>query len=291
MASTSKTPKKRHNKNSQVDHARHDPATALASLFRPIQKGRRPGGLQIDSEFDGLKLRFMVWRALDTRDQSVLLAAIGMAGMDSQNLDSNAPGERGQQLWLDLDPKENAKFDRAIVVTTRRTELLKAADLSEDGRSYRFLEECLTRLSMVGIRAKKDGYEWSMNLLSYAESPDGEINIALNSRFANALGGQYVWISLEERHQLKETSKSVHGWLSAWLRQGRTQSIGIEKLLANIWGEEQGKSPSTHRMRRKRMFEALEDIDGLPGWRVRQTGKGTTAKIQISRPKVIENTI
>src|SRR5680860_830405 len=72
---SSKTPLKK--RESSVTHAKHDPATALASLFRPITKGRRPGGLQIDAFFDGLSIKFMVWRALDTRDQSVLLAAIG----------------------------------------------------------------------------------------------------------------------------------------------------------------------------------------------------------------------
>ena len=287
MTSENNNPVPGKRRSSLVDHARHDPATALASLFRPISKGRRPGGIEVNSEFDGLELKFMVWRALDTRDQSLLLAIIGLAGISRERLDPQNAGERGQQLWLDLDPQEQAKFDRATIITTSRYNLLKAANMPDTGRYYGMLEESLNRLSMVGCRAKKDSYQWSMQMLSYAEAPDGQINIALNSRFATALGGQFVWVSLDERHQLNgDIAQVTHGWLSAWLKQGRTQSIGADKLVNKVWGTD--ASPSTARKRRQRLMQALDEISALPGWRVRRKGIGAKLIIQITRPKILE---
>lgn len=284
---TEKTPSKR--RQSPISHAKHDPATALASLFRPITKGRRPGGLKIEAEFDGMQINFMVWRALDTRDQSVLLAAIGMAGMDNQELHANVVGDRGQQLWLDLDPQENAVFDRAVVVTTSRYALIQAAGLDDKGQNYGLLEDCLERLSMVGSRAKKEGYEWSMNLLSWASAPDGRINIALNGRFAKALGGQYVHVSLEERRRLNtESGQLAHAWLSAWIKHGNTQKISLDKLAEKVWGTP-SKNPSTNRTRRLQINKALLNIDELAGWKIKIDGRGSKAIAAIKRAKVLNH--
>lgn len=284
---TNKTPSKR--RHSPISHAKHDPATALASLFRPITKGRRPGGLQIDAEFDGMAIKFMIWRALDTRDQSVLLAAIGMAGMDNQELHADVTGDRGQQLWLDLDPKENAVFDRAVVVTTTRYALIQAAGLDDKGQNYGLLEDCLERLSMVGSRAKKEGYEWSMNMLSWAAAPDGRINIALNGRFAKALGGQYVHVSLDERRRLNtEAAQLAHAWLSAWCKPGKTQSLALDKLAEKVWGTP-SKNPSTTRSRRDRVNKGLSEIADLHGWNIKVEGRGQKAKATVKRSRILDN--
>jgi len=283
---TKKTPIK--GRYSPVDHARHDPATALASLFRPITKGRRPGGLQIESEFDGMKLKFMIWRALDTRDQSVLLAAIGMAGMENRELHSDVSGERGQRLWLDLKPQEEAQFDRAIVVTTTRYALIQAAGLADNGQNYGLLEECLERLSMVGSKAEKEGFQWSMNLLSWAEAPDGRINIALNSRFATALGGHHVRVSLDERRQLNsEPAQLAHAWLSAWLKPGKTQSLSLDKMAEKVWGAP-SKNESTTRSRRDRINKGLNEVSELNGWNLKIEGRGKKAKATIQRSRMLD---
>lgn len=290
-------------KLSNVVHAKHDPATALASLFRPITRGRRPGGLEITSKFAGMDLKFMVWKALDTRDQSVLLAVIGMAGIENAELTANASGQRGQQLWLDLNPQENAQSDRAIVVTTSIYNLVHAAGMSDNGQKYRMIdpktgeklnigeiEDCLTRLSMVGCVAEKEGYRWSMNLLSFAQAPDGRLNIALNSRFANAIGGQYVHVSLAERRELhhSEPAQLAHAWLSAWLKHGKTQSISLDKMAEKVWGAK-SKNESTNTTRRARIKEALLDISQLSGWNLKIEGRGKKAIATIKRAALIEH--
>lgn len=270
-----------------VEYAHTDPATALASLFRPVERGRRPGGLLLESEHGGLKLRFAIWQALDTRDQSILLAAVGMAGMFGKNLHAGIEGDRGRELWEALEPAERALHDTSVVITTTRYALLQAAGLDDKGRNYGLLEECLERLSMVGCRAQKDGHDWSMRLLSYSEAPDGTIHIALNSRFATALGAHYVHVSLSERRAIKgEAAQIAHAWLCAWLRPGRVQKIHLDALAAKVWGDK-SKNQDVRDKRRQRIAKALSEIADLTGWHVEVVGKGQKAILHIKRPRLL----
>jgi len=96
----------------RVEYARCDPALWLASLFRTIYRGHRPGGLTIEHEHNGLNLKFNVWQALDVRDQSVLLAAIALAGvLGRQELHADIPHCRAKKLWQRLQPEDMAVMD------------------------------------------------------------------------------------------------------------------------------------------------------------------------------------
>ena len=276
-----------------VTFAKYEPAIALASLFRPVCRGKRPV-LNVDYRFDGLRLRFVCHESPDVRDQSILLAAIGLAGLDSLPLDQSAAGSIGRQLWLDLEPTEQAIFDTATVVTCSYYQLLEAAGMdSASKRSYDQLKEILWRLSMIGCRAYKDGYDWSMKVLSYAARPDGRISIAMNSRFAAALAGQHVRISLEERRLLggkqkgSEVAELLHCYLTASLRDGHNQRVYVDTLATKIYGNE-SKNPNTVRDRRSMMVAALRLIEGLKGWTVHFVGSGASTMVEIKRGQVIE---
>lgn len=276
-------------RGSEVTFALHDPATALASLFRPVCRGRRPMGLKVFSDFDGFDLMFTCFEWLDTRDQSILLAAVGMAGIDSQPLSAQAPGEIGQQLWADLEPAKDALKGKALVITTTYYALLEAAGLPTRGADYERVKEILYRLSQVGCRVKKDGYDWSMRVLSYASRPDGTIHIALNDRFAQALAGQNVRVSLDERRQLKgDTAQVLHAWLTATTRAGsKGLWMGLDAISARVWGVE-AKNANTQRYRRQALVEALAEIEAL-GWKTEQKGRGVRHQVRITRPKIIQD--
>lgn len=276
-------------KGSDVDHARQDPSLAMVSLFRPVCRGRRPGGFSIEHEHSGYKFKFNLWQALDSRDQSVLLGIIGLAGMlefagETAMLHAQVEHPRGQSLWLALDAKASAESDSALVVKTTRYALLQAAGLDDKGRNYGLLENCLERLSMVGCRVRKDGYDWSMRFLSYIETPTGEIHVALNPRFAEAIAGHHVHVSLIERHSLhSDTAQLAHAWLSAWMRQGTSNGIRLDKLAEKVWGPP-SKASATNRKRRERIGKALHEIQDLSGWKVQIQGRGGAAKAIIKRP-------
>ena len=273
---------------SQVTYAKQDPALALISLFRPICRGPRPGGLSMISEYDGLTLKFNVWRAVDARDQSVLLAAVGLAGLLSDELKSlNAEVEhpRGQELWFKLQAKDMALQDKAKVLKTTKYAMLQAANMTDSGENYKTLEDCLERLSMIGCRAKKDGYDWSMHLLSYAQAPDGTLHIALNPRFADALVGQHIKISLFERKALTtEYAQILHAWLCAWLRPGKTNRIHVDKLSEKVWGNI-STNDNTNRKRREKILKTLNEINDLGGWKASVEGRGLAAIATIFRPQ------
>lgn len=272
------------NRAACVEFAQYDSILTHVIPFRPICRGRRLGGFSIEYNREDIQLKFNFWQALDTRDQSVLLAVIGLAGMlGTQDLHAGITHVQGQQLWLGLEPTAEAISDIAIVVKTTRYALLKGAGLADHGRNYGLLEDCLERLSMVGCRVRKDGYDWSMRLLSYAVSMDGKLHIALNSRFAQALSGQYVHVSLVERRQLKgDTAMLAHAWLSGWLGPGRGNSILLSTLAEKIWGLP-SSSEATNRKRRERLTKALMPIAMLDSWHIILEGRGSRAKAMISR--------
>jgi len=272
-------------------YAKLDPSLAIASLFRPITRGRRPRAFEMTTENDGLSLRWRSFEHLDSRDQSVLYACAALALLEENgNLSAESDGPIGKQLWLDLDPSERAVVDSAVAYDTSYYKILEAAGMdSVSKRSYDQLKAILDRLSDVSIRAQRDGYDWKMRLISYAAKPDGRVSIALNARMAAALAGQHVKVNLEERRELgnNDTEHIAHGWLSAWLRAGKTASISIDKLALRIWGAESNKEATT-RKRRERTIKALQQIGDLDGWRIQVEGRGRAAKATISRPALIE---
>lgn len=276
-------------RGADVSFALHDPATALASLFRPVCRGRRPLGLKVSTEFDGLDLMFTCFEWLDTRDQSILLAAVGMAGIEHATLSASAPGEIGQQLWVDLEPAKDALKGKAVVITTTYYALLEAAGMPTRGADYERVKDILYRLAQVGCRVKKDGYDWSMRMLSYASRPDGTIHIALNERFAQALAGQNVRVSLDERRQIRgDAAQVLHAWLTATTRAGsKGLWMGLDAISARVWGVE-AQNAGTQRKRRHALVEALAEIEGL-GWKIEQKGRGTRHQVRVTRPKIIED--
>lgn len=275
--------------NTKVTFARSDRATAMASLFRPITKGRRPLGLKVPVEYEDTKLTFTSFEWLDSRDQTILLSLIGLAGIESVHIGAESSGEIGKKLWNGLNPLNSALGENGAVVETTLYKLLQAAGMGDDAKTYTRVKDILDRLSQVNCKAQSDGWQWSMRFLSYAFNEDGTLVVALNARFAQALadGSTYARINLEERRQLDgDIAQLVHSWLNATVRAGNNFSIGIDKLVIRIWGFESQKD-ATKRKRRALVIAALDEIRSLKGWQVTVSGRGIEAMATIKRPKLI----
>lgn len=275
--------------NTKVTFARTDRATATASLFRPITRGKRPIGLKVFADYDETKLTFTSYEWLDSRDQTILLALIGMAGIESVNITSEASGEIGKKLWAGLNPMNSALGDYGAVVETTLYKLLQASGMPDDTKTYARVREILERLSMVNCTARSDGWQWSMRFLSYAFHDDGTLVVALNARFAQALtqGSTYARINLEERRNLEgDIAQLVHSWLNATVRAGNSFQIGIDKLVIKIWGVE-AQIDATSRKRRTLVVRALEEISELKGWKISFRGRGVDTIATIRRPKML----
>jgi hypothetical protein len=178
--------------------------------------------------------------------------------------------------------------DEVKVVTTTFYQVRLAARFTDNGRDgYQRLRDILYRLSQVGCRVRSDdGYDWSMQLLSYLSNSDGDVSVALNSRFAKALlaGGQHVRTSLVERHSLpNEIAQLLHCHLTAWVRVGSSKKSRIDLLAKRLWGE-MSVNEATTRKRRKTVREALTAVGDLPGWSVQIGSVGVRQLATIQRP-------
>ena len=277
------------NNNTKVTFAKHDRATAMASLFRPVTRGPRPTGLKVPVSYDGADLMFTSFEWLDSRDQTILLSLIGLAGIESVHLNSESSGEIGKKLWADLSPSKDALGENGAVVETTMYKLLQAAGMSDEAKTYTRVKEILYRLSQVGCRVQKGGWDWAMRFLSYAVHDDGTLVVALNARFAQALasGSTFARINLEERRQLSgDITHLVHSWLNATVRAGHSFDIKLDKLATRIWGSEP-QLDKTRRHRRSKVLGALQEISDLKGWTVKVRGRGTEAIATIHRPNLI----
>lgn len=250
-------------------------------------KGHRPLGLKVPTTFDNSVVIFTCCEWLDVRDQSILLAAIALAGLRPSEVGAESKSPIGQQLWSGLQPLSDALGGRALVLTTTYYRLLRAANLATRDHDYTRVRDSLYRLAQVGCRVQRDGYDWSMRLLSYVSAPDGEIHIAFNTRFADALShGQHVRVCLEERSRLKnDTPKLLHAWLSAITRPGaRGFWMGLDSVAKRIWGSD-CEVAATQSWRRGQLVKALREIAQL-GWGVEQKGRGIRHQMRVHRPKM-----
>ena len=275
--------------NKTVTFAKQDRATAMASLFRPLTRGRRPIGLKVIVEHDAQRLTFTSYEYLDTRDQTILLAVIGLAGIESGNIGASSSGEIGKKLWADLSPQSSALGENGAVVETSMYNLLQVAGMGDDAKTYARVKDILNRLSQVNCRAQSGGWEWSMRFLSYAVNDDGTLIVALNARFAQALaqGSTYARISLDERRLLEtDIARLTHSWLNATVRGGQSFQIGLDKLACRIWGVDP-QNESTRTSRRANVSTALEEIAKLKGWVVSFRGRGAHCIATIKRPKML----
>ena len=274
--------------NTKVTFARTDRATAMASLFRPITAGRRPLGLKVPVKYDGTELTFTSFEWLDTRDQTILLSLIGLAGIESVHLDASSSGEIGKKLWEGLNPLNSALGENGAVVETTLYKLLQAAGMSDDSKTYTRVKEIIDRLSQVNCKAVANGWQWSMRFLSYAFHDDGTLVVALNARFAQALasGSTFARINLEERRQLSgDIAQLVHSWLNVTIRDGQSLKMGIDGLAERIWGSE-AQLDKTKRHRRSKLVSALEEVAELKGWKVSFQGRGKEMQANVRRPRI-----
>lgn len=269
--------------------AKSDPAISLASLFRPITRGRRPRGLKMSAPWgDDLILHFKLHTGLDTKDQSVFLTLVALAAIKGGQIDKMTTTPVGRQLWLDLNDDGDAEYSGpAVAFSTSFYEILKEMGLTASATSYKSLLDSLDRLDGVSFKGETPRFIFpSQRLISYQVDKEKQrIAVVLNSRICAALTGQYVRIELHERsHFPSDVGKVLHAWLCAWCGPGSSKRIGVDKLVVKLWGAE-AATASTGRTRRKRVREALAAINTLPGWLASEDAGGV---VHVRRASVLD---
>ncbi|WP_223932361.1 replication protein C, IncQ-type, partial [Aeromonas caviae] len=104
---------------------------------------------------------------------------------------------------------------------------------------------------------------------------------------AALLGGPQTFSASRSSRMLLLFPCRNHADSQAWLRQGNSNSIRLDRLAEKVWGPP-SKAAATNRKRRERIGKALDEISKLHGWNVKIEGRGVAAKATIKRPLLLE---
>ena len=280
---------------SELEFARCDPYHALPRIFRIFGRGERGG--QWDEVYtvkDGLiTVKFEGPQELGINDENVFLGIVALGGSGAKfgMKISNMPKQPDNiQIRKLLDPMGESVEIMCKVATSQRG-LMQASGYAATGaKMWRLIEDSLHRLykTTVWVRENETGWAYPMPLIAYAiNDRTGKLLLGLNQRLSQAIfGGRWVTMSLKERHKIEgDTGKALHRWISAWIKPGSTQRIGMDSLMSHIFGDAEVSRATSYK--RKRMVEdGLSQISQLAGWAIRYEDKrGIYA---ISRPELVK---
>lgn len=265
------------NNTKVAEYAKHDPALARMSIFRPVSKGKRnEKKLDIAFDYNGVNLRVESMELLDARDQTLLFVLIAMAGMEKEQIiNKDSTGPVGKELWEKMNSFAFVE-GHSIAFCTTFYRILKNCKMVPTGLNYKFIEDSLLRLAKTNITIKKGKQVTVTRLIvSLTFNEKEEVAIAINPRIAEAVTGQYIVIDLEKRDLLKnDTAKILFSYLSSVINEGNKipYIAKLETLIERTWGEEKEISSSTTRGRKKQIKDALVMITQFKEWEIKLNG-------------------
>lgn len=245
--------------------ANYDRALVLSGLFRPLQARRVRPNLSVSRAFEGLQLEWHAPAAPGIPEQTLLLALMWLAARSNLCLKIAPETSIGCQLRASLAAVGELFATETTSVQTSLSELARLCGYATYGganlQQVRDMLQCLAAIT-VSVSNKA-----SSRLLSVVMDDSGRTVVALNTRLAQAARGElYVQISLTERQALRtQTAKALHAYLSGVIRPNKNWRFRLDSLETAVWGAL--TSGSTQRSRRKKLREALVEIEGL-GWHI-----------------------
>ena len=258
-----------------MDHAPVWPAVIFAQgLFRPTQNGAPVVPLEIEYETTIQKQRveyvFRSPEALNIVDQAVFLHLCQL--MAAGNRVHLAPDHERYPVYCAALGASGLWSDQGIsVVVVKLSDVAHGIGLTRTGTNARSVLASLNRLSQLTVHRQMHGPshtgEGASRFLAFTCS-DTHVRIAISVEAAwFAVRRQGVaWVNMREHRSLKsKPAKRLHAWLSAWASPVERKSIGLDKLLVNVWG-----GPPAHADARKdrmrTLRQAIKEVGELRGW-------------------------
>lgn len=273
-----------------LSHARHEPGQCFAGIFRSLPKGaKRNSPLDITYRFGKESLRFTGFQILGVDDMRFYQVFVALAGPHKYyvKLDGSAKTDLGRILATALDPRQHAQnMSARMVKQTTFYRILKEAGYDpEQKKNIENLKASLFRLSNVTLNVDSVERIFSVHLMSYEiDKKTNEVSIALNPLVTESITGRrrYTWIDLNEVRSLRtDPARLLHERLCAWIDQGRTKKVSLDKILSYIYPDK--ATENTIRKRRYAARKALKEIVDT-GWKIEESSKGICT---ITRPKVL----
>ena len=97
---------------------------------------------------------------------------------------------------------------------------------------------------------------------------DNEVRIVLH--FESALMAYkrngVAWINMREHRSLpSKPARRLHAWLTAWASANSPKLVGLDALMANVWGNVP-ETPDIRKDRKRTLRKAISEVGRLPGW-------------------------
>lgn len=272
----------------RFEYALQEPALAIAPVFLALQKGGRES-FEVESRFGDSTLKWSGPKSLGMLEQSVFLGVLSIAGQQQLVLNPMNTTQVGKQLLAKLASGGPAiDSPRTLVQTTWANLVTASGYKTTGGKNNIIVKSALERLEKTTIWERRDGIEYKSRLLACAPGDINGVTIVLNHRATDTLReGQYIKVSLEERHALPDDpSKALHAWLSGHTKSGATRVFDLRSFQSHVWDGEAAEGSSTLRRRFTKLRSALNDIGGLPAWDCQ-----TVSKYQIKVRRIDARTI
>lgn len=261
-------------RGASLDLARVEQHWALARIFTPLRRGERP---RLDLTVRAGEVGFRVvgpW-ALGIDDLGVLVALIrlGLCPSQSGPLTSEPRTETGLALAADLEVRQVTVWETLVVETTLR-ELGRMTGRNVGGANLRAISDSLWRLATVTVLVTSPKATLAAHILGWSGiAEDGCVRVALHPHVAAAVvGGPATLVDLTAWRALHgEVARRLLVWLSAWLGEGQTRTVGLDTLAGHVWAAGAGAKAASKR--RQSLIGALGAIDALAGWATEVSGR------------------
>ncbi|CAG9179216.1 replication protein C, IncQ-type [Cupriavidus pinatubonensis] len=257
---------------------RYDPMLPSAGLFRSVGNHARPK-LDVECEFNGVIWRLRGPDLLGVPEQTLLLVLMELASEQCRPGKASEPEvpELHEALRMSgfaapLGEASEPVANLAVLSVSYRELNRRCGRLDDGGASATQIRKELERLCEVTVWAKMpDGRQLSSRLLHWRRGDRQGVEVVLNWRLTEILvGRQFSPVSLTERLQLSsDIARALHCVLSVRIRPGGAQSFHLETLASYVWAED-AVAASTVRRRRQLLRDALQEIDSLGGWLIRE---------------------
>lgn len=298
--------------------ARQHPTLFYSDIFTPVSRGRRKKAVEWKKEVGETKVTIAMFNQLDIADQDLLLCILAMGRTVVKTFEAQSDylitdefsDTKQKKLITELEatftkkdgamlkPSNRSSFSvdqlPALVITTTGYQILNDLNRPTNGVGYKWLDEALTRLSRTSFELEDKRYKYGgSRLLSYMIDKDTkEITITLNALSAHSVwaeNGDYIYSDRRERHALQtDLARSLHDKLCARVRGGeKDRRFYVDNLLLSIFNDEDPTSVAkqTVSTRRASFKKATDEINALPLWSAKVTGKGSNQLLTVSRKK------
>lgn len=298
--------------------ARQHPTLFYSDIFTPVSRGRRKKAVEWKKEVGETKVTIAMFNQLDIADQDLLLCILAMGrtvvktfkAQSDYLITDELSDPKQKKLITELEatftkkdgamlkPSNRSGFSvdqlPALAITTTGYQILNDLNRPTNGVGYKWLDEALTRLSRTSFELEDKRYKYGgSRLLSYMTDKDTkEITITINALSAHSVwaeNGDYIYSDRRERHALQtDLARSLHDKLCARVRGGeKDRRFYVDNLLLSIFNDEDPASVAkqTVSTRRSSFKKATDEINALPLWSAKVTGKGSSQLLTVSRKK------